>query len=141
MPNPKNVPLITNAVLGLVLISCILLLFGAPVEDVLSITNNPVSRVVVVTFAMALVGIGALSFAVHLLLHRNKQLEKELAEMRELVEAEHERTTALLATADGLEARVEGALDDLEKEMAEERARLRRHVRTYVGSAAKEMEQ
>lgn len=141
MPNPKNVPLITNAVLGLVLIGCILLLFGAPVEDVLSITNNPVSRVVVVTFAMSLVGIGALAFSIHLLLYRNKQLEEEVAEMRQLVEAEHERTTALLATADGLEARVEGALDDLEQEMAEERARLRRHVRTYVGSAAKGVEQ
>ncbi|MDX1611203.1 MAG: hypothetical protein R3185_02455 [Candidatus Thermoplasmatota archaeon] len=140
MLNPRAVPWIANAVLALALASCLALLLGAPVEGVLSITNNPVNRVVVVTFALAFVGIGALSFSVHLLLHRHRQLSRELSEMRELVATAQARTGALLATADGLEARVEGALDELEDGMARERERIRAQAKAYLGSAAQEVE-
>lgn len=135
LPNPQSVPKITNAVLGAALAACLALLVGAPVEGVLSVTNNPVSRVVVVTFALALVGIGALSFAIHLLLHRHKRMEEELDEMRRRVETSQARTSALLATADGLEGRVERALEDLEDEMARERERIRAQAKAYLGRA------
>lgn len=132
LPNPQHVPLVTNSVLVLVLGGCAALLLGAPVESVLSVADNPVSRVVVVTFVIALVGVGALSFAVHLLMHRNRQLQDELAEMRELVEASHARTSALAASADDLEERVDTTLDRVEAAMADERARMREQVRTYL---------
>lgn len=140
MPNPRDVPVLTNAVLVVVLGGCIALLLGAPVEGVLSVADNPVSRVVVVTFAMALLGIGALSFAIHLLLHRNKELERDLEEMRELVETAHARTSALAATVDDLEDRVDTSIDRIEDQMADERARLREHARTYLTRSKTETE-
>lgn len=132
MPNPDDVPLVANAVLTVVLAGCLALLLGAPVEHVLSVADNPLSRVVVVTFAIALVGVGALSFSVHLLLARHRKMSAELEEMRELVEASHTRTSALAASADELEDRVEGTLDRVEAAMRDERARMRDQVRTYL---------
>jgi len=132
LPNPKHVPLVANAVLTVVLLGCLALLLGAPVENVLSIADNPLSRVVVVTFAITLVGVGALAFSVHLLLHRHSRMEDELAEMRELVDAAHARTSALAATSDELEGRVDEALDRVEDAMRSERARMRDQVRTYL---------
>lgn len=132
MPNPKHAPLVANSVLVVVLGGCIALLLGAPAESVLSVADNPVSRVVVITFAMALVGIAALSFAIHLLMHRYRQMEQELDQMRELVEAGHARTSALAATADDLEDRVDETLDRVEATMAAERERMRDQVRAYL---------
>lgn len=132
LPNPQHVPLVTNAVLAVVLGGCIALLLGAPVESVLSVADNPVSRVVVVTFAMSLVGVGALAFAVHLILHRHRRMEEELAEMRELVEASNARMSALATTADDLDERVDTTLERVEEAMAGERSRMREQVRAYL---------
>ncbi len=132
LPNPKHVPLIANAVLAVVLLGCAALLLGAPVEGVLSVADNPLPRVVVVTFAITLIGLTALAFSTHLLLHRHRRMENELKKMRELVEAGHARTSALAATADELEHRVDETLDRVESTMADERERMREHVRTYL---------
>lgn len=132
MPNPKHVPLVANAVLTVVLAGCLALLLGAPVENVLSIADNPLSRVVVVTFAISLIGVGALAFSVHLLLHRHSRMEDELEAMRELVEASHARTGALAASADDLEERVDETLARVEDAMRRERGRMREQVRTYL---------
>lgn len=135
LPNPKQVPLVANFALAVALVGCVALLLGAPVEAVLSVADNPVSRVVVVTFAMAIVGIGALAFAMHLLLHRYRQMEDQLEEMRELVEGAHARTSAMAASADDLEERVDRTIDRIEETMADERERVRDQLRTYVREA------
>lgn len=135
MPNPQNVPKIANGVLALVVLATAVLLFGAPVEHVLSVTDNPVSRVAVVTFTLALVGTTGLAFALHLLLARHKRMEAELEEMRRLVESSNARFTALSQTADGLEARVGAVLEDIQEEMALERERMRAQARAYLAQA------
>ena len=124
--------MIANGVLLLVVAGCAALLLGVPVEEVLSVADNPVSRVAVVTFSMSLVGLVALSFSMHLLLHRHKKMASELEEMRKLVEAGHARFSALATTADALEERVESVLDGLQDEMAAERERMRAQARAYL---------
>ena len=134
MPNPQHVPYLTNGVLLVAVGACAALLLGAPVEQVLSVSDNPASRVAVVSFALSLAAVVGLGTSIHLLLHRHRRFERELAEMRQLVEVAQARTAALTATADGLEARVEGALTRLEDEMASERERMRAQARVYLGT-------
>lgn len=142
MLNPRNVPLLANAVLGVVLVGSLLLLVGAPVEHVLSIADNPVSRVAVVTFVMAFIGVGVLSYAMQLLLHRYREMEAELEEMRSMVEAGHARTTALATTSDEIARRVDDELERVEETLADERERMRAQVRAYLseGRPTKEVQ-
>lgn len=132
LPRLRNIPVVTNAVIGIAIGTTLVLLLGVPVERVLNVLDNPVSRVAVVTFGMSLVGILGLGFGVHLLLYRHKQMERELAQMRELVESTQASTDALAASSDELGSRVEVALQELQDEMATERERMRAQVRAYI---------
>lgn len=134
-----RVPTVLSLVLLGGLLLLLLLLLGAPIEDVLSFRENPVSRIVLVAVGLSVLTLAGLSAVLYLEFGQHRataqevaELRAENAELRDLVLAALENNEAVAAATDGLERRLETALDEVTEAMAAERQRVRAQVRAYL---------